>query len=198
MIGLLRDRRGASAVEFAMLAPLAILIVTAGFEGFGLHAGAIALETGAAAAARMGALGATGGEDRAAALRAVLTAHVCPDDGAFCHLASANLPEGDDGVASPLQLRYRAYVDPRNMGAPEPFADVAPPNGRWDAGEPFVDANGNGRWDPDMGRASLGGSGDFVVYEVAMAQPVRHPALRVVLGAPLVRTVVFTVRNEPF
>jgi Flp pilus assembly pilin Flp len=198
MRGLLRDRRGVSAIEFAVLAPVAVLIVTAGFEGFALHAGGIALETAAAAAARAGAIGALGAQDRNAALRAILMQRLCPEGGTVCYLSETPLPMGDDGVVAPLRMTFRSYVDPRNMGVAEPFSDTAPENGRWDAGETFIDANGNGRWDPDMGRATLGGSGDFVTYEIAIAQDVRHPALVAALGSPLVRTVSFTVRNEPF
>ncbi|MFN3615447.1 MAG: hypothetical protein ACK4WC_12940, partial [Rubrimonas sp.] len=135
--------------------------------------------------------------DRLAAIRAILMRHVCPPQGDICHLASTPLPPGDDGVASPLQLTFRAYVDPRNVGRPEPFADLND-NGRWDPGEPFTDLNGNGRWDADMGVAGLGGSGDFVSFTVRMAQPVRHPALRAAFGAALIHETRFTVRNEPY
>lgn len=193
---LLGDRRGVSAVEFAFLAPIAVLIVTVAFEGFALHAGGLALETGAAAAARRGAMGIDA--DRNAALRAVLVAHLCPEDGAICHLSGEALPAGDDGVAAPLQLRYRAYVDPRNIGVPEPFADLNPIDGAWSPGELYTDLNGNGRWDADMGLATLGGSGDFVTYEISFLQPIRHPALRLAMGPALLRTAAFTVRNEPF
>jgi hypothetical protein len=194
---LLRDRSGASAVEFAILAPLALLIVTSVFEGFALHAAGVALEAGAAAAARRGALSTEPGPNRQAAIRTILMRHVCPPEGGVCHLAPTPLPPGDDGVASALQLTFRAHVDPRNIGRPEPFADLND-NGVWDADEPFTDLNGNGRWDADMGVAGLGGSGDFVSFTVRMAQPVRHPALRAAFGPTLVHETRFTVRNEPY
>jgi hypothetical protein len=208
MIGVLGDRRGVSALEFAILAPIVLVVTTAFFEGFALHAAAIALEQGAAAAARAGA---TGRGDRATLVREVVTAHVCPPDGAVCYLSDSALPPGDDGVASPLRISFRAFGDPRVIDLPEPFADVAPPNGRRhpsavarrrsgrrDVGEIFVDINGNGVWDRDLGAAGLGGPGDFVAYEVAMLQPVRHPLLRAALGPEIERRVQFTVRNEPF
>ena len=195
MIGLLRDRRGVSALEFAILAPIMLVVTTLVFEGFALHAAGIALEQGAAAAARAGA---TGQGDRAAIIRTVLTEHVCPPDGAVCYLGDRALPAGDDGVASPLRIAFRAFGDPRVIDLPEPFADVAPPNGRRDPGELFVDVNGNGVWDSDLGLAGLGGPGDFVNYEITMLQPIRHPLLRAALGGEIERTVLFTVRNEPF
>jgi hypothetical protein len=192
---LLGDRRGASAVEFALVAPLALAITTAAFEGFTLHAAGIALERGAAAAARAGAIGRG---DRATVVRETLIAHVCPPDGAICYLSGRALPPGDDGVASPLRITFRAFGDPRVIDTPEPFADTDPPNGRRDPGETFVDVNGNGVWDVDLSRAGLGGPGDFVTYEATMLQPIRHPVLQAALGAEIERAVVFTVRNEPF
>lgn len=200
MMRLLRDRAGAAAVEFAVTAPIVLLTITAAVEAFHLHAAAIALETGAAAAVRFGSLGATAaGEDRQDALRRILTEHVCPTEGTVCYWAEGDpLPAGDDGVISPLQMRFRAYVSPLNIGLPEPFADIAPPNGSHDAAEPYTDLNGNGRWDPDMGRSDLGGAGDFVAFDVAMNQTVRHPMLRAAFGATLVHGLSFTVRNEPF
>jgi Flp pilus assembly pilin Flp len=195
---MLRDRSGVSAIEFAVLAPIVLVIVTAAFEGFALHGAALALETGAAAAARLGSLTAPGAVDRNAALRAEIMAHLCPPGGARCPLSDSPLPPGDDGLSSPLQIRFHAYADPRNIGQPEPFADLEPLNGTWDPGETFSDLNGDGRWNADMGAPDLGGSGDFVVYEVAMAEDVRHPLLRAALGSPLVRTATFVVRNEPY
>jgi hypothetical protein len=195
---LLRDRRGVAAVEFAVTAPVLLLLATASFEGYRIHAGGIALETGAAAAARWGALGAEGAVSRNATLREVLLDHVCPPRGAVCHMADTPLPPGDDDVVSALRLQFRAYGDPRNIGQPEPFADQPPENGTWDHGEVFTDLNGDGVWNADMGAANLGGAGDFVVYTVSMAQDVRHPALAAVFGRTLVRTASFTVRNEPF
>jgi hypothetical protein len=201
MIGVLRDRRGVSALEFAILAPIVLVVTTAFFEGFALHAAAIALELGGAAAARAGA---TGRGDRATLVREVVTAHVCPPDGAVCYLSDSALPPGDDGVASPLRISFRAFGDPRVIDLPEPFGPggapppAAPPTAGRDVGEIFVDINGNGVWDRDLGAAGLGGPGDFVAYEVAMLQPVRHPLLRAALGPEIERRVQFTVRNEPF
>jgi hypothetical protein len=166
--GLAADRSGLAAVEFAILAPFVVALATVGFAGVMLHAGAVSLEMGA------------------------------PAGGGFCYWSADWLAEGDDGVMSPLRIEMRAYVDPRNIGRPEPFIDTPPYNGVYNAGEVFTDVNGNGVWDADMGRAEPGGSGDHVVFRLTMAQAVRHPLLTPIFGARLLHQAQIVVRNEPF
>jgi len=192
-------RRGVAAVEFALIAPIVVGTVTLGAQALALHAGAVALEAGAAAAARRAALGETlAGETRETAIRRIVTAHVCPMAGGVCHWSTRWTTESFDGVTSPLKIEARAYRDPRNIGLPEPFVDLPPFNGRRDAGETYVDVNGNGRWDADMGLAQLGGAGDYVVYTLTIAQEVRHPLLWPAMGKLHFRTAELVVRNEPY
>ncbi len=193
-----RARAGAASVEFAIIAPAIVVLATVGYAGATLHAGAIALETGAAAAARWAILGETpAGSTRPAEIRRIVTDHVCPPAGGFCYWSSDWTTLDEEGIASPLRVEMSAHVDPRNLGRPEPFAD-ANGNGRFDAGETFQDVNGNGRWDADMGRSDPGGSGDLVVYRLAFAQRVTHPLLAPALGSLHVHRAQVVVRNEPF
>jgi Flp pilus assembly protein TadG len=199
LLSLARDRDGTAALEFAMVAPAFAVLATVGYAGVVLHAGALSLETGVAAAARWAIVGETPKDStRQAEIRRIVTEHVCPDTGEFCYWTTDWLATGDDGVTSPLRILMRAYVDPRNLGRPEPFTDKAPFDGTWTAGEVFTDVNGNGTWDPDMGAATPGGSGDHVVYRVAFAQRVSHPLLTPVMGSLLIREAQVVVRNEPF
>ena len=192
------DRRGVSTIEFAVAGPAVAVLATLALSGLFLHAGAVSLEMGAAVAARAVAVGAPpGGETRIDIVRRIVTDHVCPPGGQFCHWAPEWRAESDDGEVGPLRITALAYADPRNLGRPEPFADDNS-NGRFDAGETFVDVNGNGQWDADMGAASLGGSGDYVMFDITMAQTVTHPLLQPVLGARMMRSARMVVRNEPF
>lgn len=194
---LLRDRRATSAIEFAILAPVVILVITAAWEGFMIASATMALENGALTASRLSTLGGEE-DDRLEGVRAALMQRVCPEGRGICFLGGGNLAEGDDGVTAPLRLTFRGYSDPRNIGRAEPFSDVAPENGRFDEGEPFTDVNGDGVWNADMGRATLGGAGEFVSFTAEMSQAVANPALRAALGARLIHEVRFVVRNEPF
>lgn len=196
---LVSDQSGLASIEFAILAPIVVVMTTLGFALAMLQAGAASLEMGAAAAARMSIIGEVPpGSTRSAEIRRIVTEHVCPPDGAFCYWSTGWLAESDDGSISPLRIEMRAYVDPRNVGRPEPFTDAAPFNGVYDEGEDFADVNGNGKWDADMGRAEPGGSGDHVVFRLTMAQDVGHPLLTPMLGARLLRQAQIVVRNEPF
>jgi Flp pilus assembly pilin Flp len=198
-VRLARDRSGSAAVEFALLAPAAMILATLGYAFLALHAGAVSLETGAAAAARVAMVGdRPGGETRVAAIRRVVTAHVCPVGGGFCYWSADRQVEGVDGLLAPLGVEARAYVDPRNIGRPEPFTDQPPYNGVRDPWEEYVDLNGNGQWDSDMGAAGPGGSGDYVVFTLSFAQEVRHPLLAPLTGPLITHSARVVVRNEPF
>ena len=198
--GFLRDRRGIVAIEFAVVVPLVLLMMTGTYSLVMLHLGGVALEGGTAAAARAaitGALPASG--TREEAIREIITRHVCPNslgDGDVCYWA-ATLGGADGEMAEPLEVQTLAYVDPRNIGRPEPFTDTNA-NGVRDDGETFTDVNGNGGWDPDMGTASAGGSGDHVLYDVRMQQAVRHPLLIPILGNAVTHRAQLVVRNEPY
>jgi hypothetical protein len=196
---------GVSAVEFAIAAPLVFLLLAALFEiGFILTAN-LFLEAGAHSAGRFGITGAIlSGQTREDRIREIVTEYVCPKslpsaDSSLCFWTTESIPAADLHDGSPLQITTLAYTDPRNVGVPEPFSDLAPENGTYDAGEAFTDINGNGVWDPDMGVASAGGSSDVVVYRVAMPQRLVTPLIRTVFGNSLYwhRTQV-VVRNEPF
>lgn len=200
------DRRGAAAVEFALLAPFVMVLATLGYAGVVLHAGSVSLETGAAAAARWAIVGAAPVdpghcrgtvETRVEMIRCIVERHVCPLDGGFCYWDPDWLAEGDDETLSPLRLQMRTFADARNVGRSEPFTDKNG-NGVFDKGEKWVDVNGNGQWDADTWTAAEGGSGDHVVYILSMGQRVTHPMLTPLMGERLIREARVVVRNEPF
>ncbi len=199
------DRRGVSAVEFALVGPTVLLLIATTIEAGFLWSGSTALEAGARAAARYGLTGAAvDGQSRTETIRRIVTAHVCPSavgDGATtCYWASDGPRfEHEDGAETPLYLSLRAYSDPRNIGRPEPFSDVAPANGERDPGEDFVDVNGNEVWDADTGVVGPGGPADVVVYELAIHQAVVNPLIRAAVGGDTLRHETrFVIRNEPF
>jgi hypothetical protein len=196
---LLADASGVSTVEFAVIAPFMALMATLGVSALHLHSGLVTLEMAVAQATRTAVIGAEiGGETRLEAVRRIVTEHVCPEGGAFCYLDPNWRERSDDDVLGPVSVTALAYGDPRNLGRPEPFTDLPPFNGVFDPGETYVDVNGDGRWNADMGASGLGGSGEYVVYEVRMAQRVGHPILTPILGRQMVRTAQMVIQNEPF
>jgi hypothetical protein len=198
------DQRGVSAIEFAMIGPVVLLTIATVIECGFLWSGATALEAGGRAAARYGLTGGeVDGSTRTGTIRRIVTEHVCPEalgEGRTTCFWASDGPtyEDEDGSRTPLFIDLTAYRDPRNLGRPEPFSDVAPANGFRDPGEEFVDINGNGRWDADTGVSGPGGPADIVVYELAMHQRVTNPLLRAVVGETLRHETRVVIRNEPF
>lgn len=195
---LLADRRGVTAIEFAIAAPIVILLLMTVFEMGLILTGGVFLEAGARAAGRFGITGAARiGETRETTIRNIITGHVCPS--ALPSATSDLCFWKAEGAIPGLVVLPRAYSDPRNLGLPEPFADLPPENGHYDAGETYVDVNGNGQWDSDMGVATAGGANDIVIYEVSMKQAIATPLLRTAVGdAVFTHRTRIVVRNEPF
>lgn len=199
-----RDRRGVSAIEFALVGPVVLLLIAGVIEAGLLWSGATALEAGGRAAARYGLTGAVRpGETRTDVVRRLVTEHVCPralDPSRNVCFWAEDGPRfvDENGDATPLDLELKAYSDPRNLGRPEPWSDLDG-DGTRDPGEAFEDLNGNGVWDADTGVAGPGGPADLVVYEIAIHQGVTNPLIRAAVGGGTLRHETrIVIRNEPF
>lgn len=178
----LTDRRGVTAVEFALVSPLVLLLMMAAIDlGYTLTVQQL-LEASAREASRYGITGEVPqGETRREVIRDIVERH------------TAGLVDMES-----LDIDTRAYTAFENVGKPEPFND-ANGNGQRDSGESYSDVNGNGQWDPDMGRADAGGSGDVVVYTLTYPQPVLIPYMASFYGTETItHRARAVVRNEPF
>lgn len=102
--------------------------------------------------------------------------------------------------AANSEVTYKIYPSFGDVGKPEPFTDSNPVNGSYDPGEAFVDVNGNGQWDSDMGLAGLGGPGDVVLYTVTADWRLLTPLVAPLMGNDGVMRLKASVavRNEPF
>jgi Flp pilus assembly protein TadG len=177
---LARDRSGAAAVEFALVAPALILLVVGSFEvAIMLFVGGT-VESAVLAASRFGI---TGFEDEG----------VSREDRIREIIAERTLGFVDMDEAEISTLVYSDFED---IGEPEPFTD-GNGNGQHDPGEAFNDVNGNGQWDDDMGTAGLGGPGDIVLYDVEYEVGAVTRLLEPLLGR-IVHHAAVAVRNEPF
>lgn len=97
-----------------------------------------------------------------------------------------------------VSFSRKAYDSFNEVGVEERYDD-ANHNGNYDAGECFEDANGNGQWDADRGRDGNGGADDVILYTASMKFDRVLPVWRM-LGQPQSTTLSSTtvLRNQPF
>ena len=109
--------------------------------------------------------------------------------------------DGTVGLVQPsdITISTLVYSSFTAVGQPEPFVD-ANGNGKYDAGESFTDINGNGQWDADMGKSGLGGPGSVVVYTATVQWGLVTHLLDNLIGKNGVITLSAStaVRNEPW
>lgn len=180
---LLRNRRGAAAVEMAFVLPV-FLILIFGILEFSLILFATSMLEGATReASRSGITGnAPSGVTR---------------DEHILDIVKHNTSVMIDHAR--LTLTTKVYEQFDQINAPEPFED-ANGNGIYDPGETFTDINGNSAWDQDMAAAGLGNAGDVVVYTVRYPWDLLTPGMGAILGQDGVITLEasIAVRNEPY
>ena len=180
---MVEDRRGVSALEFAIGGPAFLLAMAAVMELGMVMFLSSSLEGGLREASRFGLTGYTpAGTTRQQVIQDIVA-------------------ENTFGLVDPaaLQISYMVYPSFDTIGQPEPYDDTAPANGSYDPGETYQDINGNGQWDADMGAAGVGGPGDIVVYTVRFDWPLLTPIFDPFIGGrtlPLEASVA--VRNEPY
>ena len=176
----LRNRRGASVIEFAFMAPLTITMLIGIIELGMLFLVSSSLENAVLASSRFGITGnTTDGTTREEIIRDVIEQNTY-----------GLVPMEEVTIDT---IVYDNFSD---IGQPEPFAD-ANGNGTFDTGESFTDVNGNGTFDTDVGLAGLGGPGDIVLYRI------RYQIRSLTLLFDPFFTVIdhsatVAVRNEPF
>jgi hypothetical protein len=184
VLGIWRDRRGVSAVEFAIMSPVLILTVVGIMEVSMLLAVSSLLEGGLRDAARYGITGyVPSGTTREDQIKKII--------------GEATIGLVDMNTATIDTLIYPSFGD---IGQPEPYDDQNS-NGQYDIGEPYTDINSNGQWDPDMGAAGLGGPGEIVLYKIKYDLGLMTPLLSAIMGGDDSKVTLrasIAVRNEPY
>ena len=176
---LARDERGATAVEFALIAPALLMVLLGVFDaGYNLYTASV-LDGAAQKAARDSSL--EGAEAKGLAI----------DD---------RVVDAVHNVVPRAKVTFdrRAYRDYSDIHRPEDYTDVDK-DGACDNHEPFEDINGNGIWDSDRGTETMGGARDAVLYTITVSYPRAFPLMHL-LGLPETvtsqsRTVL---RNQPY
>jgi len=172
-----RDTRGATAVEYAFVLPILMLILM-GTGYFGQMFYGRALLNGAV---------------RQAARDATLeNANTTALDQSVTKVISPALP----GVT--VASTRKAYYDFSDIGRAEKWTD-ANSNGRCDNGEPYTDENGDGSWNSDIGEAGNGTAGDIIVYTVtASYSPMFNVPFMKSLWGKVSLTSSAVRRNQPW
>ena len=176
-------QRGATAVEFAMIAPFYFMLIIGTMESAMVMFAQHVLECAASNASRTGKTGYIG----AAQTQAETV------KGTVDKLASFLME------SSKITIVAKAYKSLSAIGSGEAFVD-ANANGKWDVGENYTDSNSNGQYDSDIGASGYGGSGDVVVYTITYPWPIMTPVMAQILGKDGIwkQQSRVVVKNKPY
>lgn len=177
---LLRDQRGVAVIEFALIAPV-LMIVLMGLCDLAYNMYTTEMLQGAIQkAARDSTI--EGAAVNPAQLDGIVTKAV-------------------HAVASGATLKFdrRAYANFTDAARPEDFTDVDA-DGMCNNGEPFEDSNGNGTWDLDPGKSGFGGARDAVLYSVTVTYQRAFPIAGFIPGQTndFTLTADTVLRNQPY
>lgn len=177
-----READGVTALEFAMIAPVFLLIITGILEFSMIMFTTTVMESATNSTSRMGKTGYN-------------TPGVTRQDTIINSIKSRTA-----GLLDPTKITItsKVYSDFASVGKPEPCISPVTPPCPGTSGINFTDINGNGSWDSDMASVGLGDEGDVVVYSVTYPWPIMSPLMVPMLGSIYNITVRAVVRNEPY
>lgn len=140
-------REGASAVEFALVAPVMLMLMMLIFNLGQLVYGKVLLN---------------GAVEQAARASALETANTSAADTLVRTIVGRVLT---NATITGTRISYFDFAD---IGRPERWNDVNN-DGNCSGGESYVDENRSGGWERDVGTTGNGGAGDVVIYTVTAA-----------------------------
>ena len=180
---LTRDKRGATAIEFAMIAPVLFMLTLGTIELGICFAADILLRNATYTAARVGRTG-------------YVAENTTRDDMVRNLIANQSSVLMD---ASKLNISSKVYGGFGQIHQPEPFNDVNN-NGRRDNGESYTDVNGNGQYDTDRGANGLGGSSQIVIYTVTYPWTFFTPLIGKLFSSSgtIDLSATAVIQNEPY
>ncbi|WP_164114502.1 TadE family protein [Sphingorhabdus sp. Alg239-R122] len=178
------DKRGATVVEFGIVAPTFLMLLIGSFDlGHTVYMQSV-LKGAVLESARLSTL-----------------------ESATSTLTSIDrLVENRVATITPsatVSFERKSYFEFTDIDRPEAFEDEADingvKNGVYDPGECFSDENGNGQWDSDVGKEGIGGPNDIVLYTVTAEYQSLFP-LYSMIGIDGKKTVVAetVLRNQPY
>lgn len=174
-----RSEQGNAIVEFALTAPLFLLILMGIFDFSWQIYGKQVLQGAVSKAARDATL------ESNAINQAALDSKV--------REKVLNVFKNGD-----VTFERKSYDSYSEVGQPEAFTD-SNKNGRYDAGECFEDVNGNSSWDADRGATGNGGAEDVVLYTATLEIERVLPVWKMLGQSQTSRIQATTVlRNQPY
>lgn len=174
------DRKGATLVEFGLVAaPLCLILM--GFGDLAYQSYLRAVTEGVLNRAGRAASVGTMTSDQ---IDAYITAQV-----------QAVLPKN----AETPEIVKKSYYDYTKVLQPEKITTDTAPYGVYNSTDCYEDANGNGKYDTDVGNTGLGGADDRVYYLVTVRMPRMFPMAKM-LGWPEKQSFTATtiIRNQPW
>ncbi|WP_242151296.1 TadE/TadG family type IV pilus assembly protein [Sphingomonas sp. BAUL-RG-20F-R05-02] len=180
LTNLVKSNRGSTLIEFAIIAPVLVLMLLGGLEiGHTIYVRS-ALVGSLQKAARDISLESASSSTQMNAINATVATAV-----------HQIMP------SAKVELVAKSYHDYSNAASPAEEYNDADHDGRCDHGEAFVDSNRNGSWDQD-GSVSGRGSARDVVLLVATASYSRLGLTSLLAGSPqTVLTAKTLIRNQP-
>jgi Flp pilus assembly protein TadG len=176
-----RDSRGISTVEFAILAPVMLIMLMGFFD---------LAHTAYTRSVLQGAMQQAG---RNSTLESGLSSTATIDDYVKNQVKKV---AGQHAVFTPDR---KSYTDFASVGKAERFVDKSPYNNKYDAGECYEDVNGNGQWDSDLGKSGQGGADDAVLYTMTVTYKRMFPMAKILgWSADNVVTASTVLRNQPY
>ncbi|WP_260581079.1 TadE/TadG family type IV pilus assembly protein [Sphingopyxis sp. PET50] len=174
-----RDTRGTALIEFALTAPVFLLLLMGIFDYCWQMYAQQVLQGAVSQSARLATLE-NNAEDQSDL-----------DDNVKARVL-------DVFKNADVTFSRKAYESYDLVGEPEPLSDK---NGNkvWDTGECFEDMNGTGSWEADRGANGNGGAEDVVLYTASMKFNRILPVWRM-LGQPQETTLraQTVLRNQPY
>lgn len=173
------DSAGVTVVEFALIAPVLIVMLMATYDlGYQLYASSV-LQGAIQKVGRDSTI--EGAANSTTALDQKVTDQV-----------KMVVPNAT------MSFSRKAYASFSAVGRPEDFNDVNN-NGKCDNGETYEDINGNNKWDTDRGKIGQGGAKDAVLYTVTVTYP-RPLAVAKLLGFSndITLKTETVLRNQPY
>ncbi|SFF94533.1 TadE-like protein [Novosphingobium sp. CF614] len=140
------DRAGVTAVEFALAAPVLIVLLMGIFDIGHMTYVTAALHGAVQRVARSGTLE---------------SVNTTSEDAFVATVVQQAAP------GATVSTSRKSYFDFANIARPEAWNDNNS-NGTCDNSEAYTDENENGRWDADVGESGNGGANDVVLYTVTV------------------------------